>query len=118
MFATVLPVIPVHTSRVIAPGVPVIARSRVLDSAPRQFCTVTEALPAAAMSAAGIAAVSWLALTEVVVRAAAFQSTTEEPFTKLLPFTVSIKPGSARRSGASAIASLEDIDLRTSNGPH
>ena len=92
MFATVVPLIPVHTSRVIAPGLPVIVKVRALDTAPPGFCTVTEAVPAAAMSAAGIAAVSWVALTKVVVRFAPFQRTTE-PLTKLLPFTVSVKAG-------------------------
>src|SRR6476620_3478731 len=96
MFATVVrPPIPVHTSRVIAPGLPLIAlivKVRGLEIAPPGFCTVTEALPVAAMSAAGIAAVSWVALTKVVVRFAPFQLTTE-PFTKLLPFTVSVKAG-------------------------
>src|SRR6476469_8370236 len=96
MFAPVVrPPIPVHTSRVIAPGLPLIAlivKLRGLEIAPPGFCTVTEALPAAAMSAAGIAAVSWVALTKVVVRFAPFQLTTE-PFTKLLPFTVSVKAG-------------------------
>ena len=43
------------------------------------------------MSLAGIAAVTWLAFTTVVVRAAPFQRTWEVP-TKLLPFTVSVKP--------------------------
>ena len=55
-----------------------------------EFCTVTDAVPAAAMSVAGIAAVSWLALTKLVVRSTPFQRTTE-PLTKLLPFTVSVK---------------------------
>ncbi len=43
------------------------------------------------MSLAGIAAVTWPAFTNVVVRAAPFQRTSEVP-TKLLPFTVSVKP--------------------------
>ena len=51
---------------------------------------VTEAVPAAVMSLAGICAVSWVALTKAVVRGAPFQSTTEL-LTKLLPFTVSVK---------------------------
>ena len=88
MFETESPLIPVHTSRLIAP----IVKVRALDTAPPGFCTVTEALPAAAISAAGIAAVSWVALTKVVVRFAPFQRTTE-PLTKLLPFTVSVKAG-------------------------
>ena len=70
---------------------PVIVKVRAFDTAPPGFCTVTEALPAAAISAV-IAAVSWVALTKVVVRFAPFQRTTE-PLTKLLPFTVSVKAG-------------------------
>src|SRR5204863_9190581 len=52
--------------------------------------TVTGTVAAVATSAAAIAAVSWVALTKVVVRAAPFQRTLE-PLTKLLPFTVSVK---------------------------
>ena len=62
MFATKVPLIPVHTSRLIAP----IVKGRGLDTAPG-FCTVTEAVPAAAMSAAEIAAVTLVALTKVVL---------------------------------------------------
>ena len=69
-----------------------IVKVRALETAPPGFSTVTEALPAAAMSAAVIAAVRWVALTKVVVRFAPFQRTTE-PLTKLLPFTVSVKAG-------------------------
>src|SRR5256885_4805646 len=50
--------------------------------------TVTCGFPAVARSDAGIAAVSWVALTNVVVRAAPFQRTLE-PLTKPLPVTVS-----------------------------
>ena len=71
---------------------PVIVKVRALDTAPPGFCTVSEALPAAAISAAVSAAVSWVALTKVVGRFAPFQRTTE-PLTKLLPFTVSEKAG-------------------------
>ena len=70
----------------------VIVKVRALETAPSGFCTVTEAVPAAAMSVAGICAVSWVALTKVVVRVAPFQRTTEL-LTKLLPFTVSVKAG-------------------------
>src|SRR5439155_320716 len=51
--------------------------------------TVTDAVAAVARSEAGMAAVSCVALTKVVVRAAPFQRT-PEAFTKLLPFTVSV----------------------------
>jgi len=51
--------------------------------------TVTDTLAAVAMSVALMAAVSCVALTTVVVRALPFQFTVE-PFTKLLPVTVSV----------------------------
>lgn len=51
--------------------------------------TVTVPAPAVAMSAAVIAAVSRVALTNVVVRGAPFHSTAEE-FTKPVPSTVSV----------------------------
>ena len=63
--------------------------------------TVTGTLPGVTMSLAGIAAVTWPALTNVVVRATPFQRTSEVP-TKLLPFTVSVKrgpPGRRARRG-------------------
>ncbi len=53
--------------------------------------TVTCAVPAAAISLAGIAAVNWLLLTNVVLRSEPFQRTTE-PEVKLLPLTVRVKP--------------------------
>ena len=53
--------------------------------------TVMEAVPALAISDAGIAAVSCVALTKVVERAAPFQFTTE-PLTKFVPVTVNVKP--------------------------
>ena len=52
--------------------------------------TVTEAVPAAAISEARIAAVNCVADPYVVVRFDPFQRTTE-PFTKFVPFTVSVK---------------------------
>ena len=68
------------------------------------FTTVTGALPWVTMSLAGIAAVTWPAFTNVVVRAAPFQWTLEVP-TKLLPFTVSVKaaPPAAVLVGASDV---------------
>jgi len=53
--------------------------------------TVIEAVPAEAMSGAEMAAVSWVALTNVVARGEPFQSTTE-PFTKFVPLTVRVMP--------------------------
>src|SRR5206468_457004 len=66
--------------------------------------TVTLAVPAAAMSAAAIAAVSWMGLTKVVVRTAPFQRTVE-PLTKPLPLTVSVKA----RPPAVALAGLKPV---------
>src|SRR6267378_2633803 len=54
--------------------------------------TVTLAMPAAARSVAGIAAVSCVALTNVVVRVAPFHLTVL-PLTKPVPVTVSVKAG-------------------------
>src|SRR5437667_291784 len=51
--------------------------------------TVTDAVPCVAMSEAEIAAWSWVALPNVVVRSAPFQRTTDEPM-KLLPVTLSV----------------------------
>ena len=51
---------------------------------------VTLAVPAVAMSAARIAAVSWVDEPYVVVRSEPFHLTTE-PETKLVPFTVRVK---------------------------
>ena len=52
--------------------------------------TVTEAVPVVAMSAADIAAVTWVEDTYVVVRLDPFQRTVELA-TKPLPLTVSVK---------------------------
>src|SRR5215475_8974070 len=54
--------------------------------------TVTDAVPATAMSAAPIAARSCVALTYVVARSLPFHRTTELA-TKLLPVTVSVSAG-------------------------
>jgi len=53
--------------------------------------TVIDAVPAEAISEAGMVAVSCVELTNVVARGELFQSTTE-PFTKFVPFTVRVKP--------------------------
>ena len=65
---------------------------------------VTDAVPAVAISAALMAAVSCVALTKVVVRFAPFQRTTEVA-TKLLPVTVRVKlaPPAVRLLGESAL---------------
>ena len=57
------------------------------------FKTVTGNTPAAAMSLAGIEAVSWEALPKFVGRFMPLHRTTE-PEMKLLPLTVSVKPAS------------------------
>src|SRR5262245_62120173 len=69
-----------------------IVKVSALEVPPPGFTTLTCAVPAALMSVAGIAAVSWVALTNVVLRAAPFHCTTE-PETKLLPLTVSVNAG-------------------------
>lgn len=56
-----------------------------------EFVTVIEAVPADAISAAEISAVSCVALTNVVARAELFQLTTE-PLTKFVPVTVRVNP--------------------------
>ena len=84
-------------------GACVMSKGRALDTT-LWFSTVTEAVPGEAMSLAGIWAVSWLALTTVVVRAAPFHCTSE-PLTKLLPVTVSVKaaPPATALLGESAL---------------
>ena len=62
----------------------VIVKVRIFEVAPPGFSTLTCAVPAVAISLAGIATGSCVALTNVVVRAAPFHCTTD-PETKLLP---------------------------------
>src|SRR5438093_630351 len=68
------------------------------------FSTVTLAVPAVATSVAEIAAVSCVADTTVVVRAAPFQRTTEPP-TKFVPVTVSVNadPPATTEAGLSVV---------------
>src|SRR3984893_7581947 len=73
------------------------------------FTTVTEAVPAAAMSAAEMEAVTLVLLENVVVRDDPFQSTTE-PETKFDPLTVSVK------AGPPAVALLGEIELIAGTG--
>src|SRR5207253_1243437 len=73
------------------PGPPTV-KVRALETCPSGLRTVTAAVPAAAMSAAGIVAVTWVALTNVVVRAAPFHSTVA-PETKFPPSATSVKAG-------------------------
>jgi hypothetical protein len=56
-----------------------------------RFDTEIAAVPGKTVSVGGIAAVSCIALTNVVGRGIPFQLTTE-PLTKFVPFTVRVKP--------------------------
>ena len=64
------------------------------------MATVTLNVPAAAMSEAGIAAVTCVALTKLVVRLEPFHCTAD-PLTKLVPLTVSVmaKPPAVANEG-------------------
>src|SRR5689334_19002886 len=79
------------------------AKVSALDTA-ASLRTATDAWPAAAMSLAGMAAVSCVALTNVVGRLSPFQ-VTMLPATKLLPVAVSVNPGlpGAAEFGESAV---------------
>jgi hypothetical protein len=71
-----------------------ISKNNAFDVPPpgEGLTTVTVAVPAMAMSVAGIDAVIFPALTKVVVRGLLFQFTTE-PETNPAPRTVSVNPG-------------------------
>jgi hypothetical protein len=71
--------------------------------------TVTDAVPAVAISAAVIAAVNCVALTNVVVRVLPFHCATDV-LMKLLPFSVSVNAGPA------AVAELGDSEASTGTG--
>ena len=71
--------------------------------------TVTEGLPAVAMSLAGIAAVNCAVLTKVVVLATPFQRTCELEMNEE-PFTVSVK------APPPAVALVGEMELRTGTG--
>ena len=76
-----------------AGGDVVVMNSRLLETPPASgFVTVTLAVPGVAMSLPGMAAVSWEAFANVVVRAAPSQWTVD-PGTNPLPLTVSVKGG-------------------------
>src|SRR5919108_53171 len=76
--------------------------------------TVTVAVPAAAMSAAVMAAVSWVALTTVVVREAPFHCTVL-PGTKPVPLTVSMKAAPPTVAVAGATLVMVGTGLLTEN---
>jgi hypothetical protein len=73
-------------------GVAAIVNVCAFDVPPHGVTTVTEAVPAVAMRAAGTVAVSCVAETNVVASTVAFHFTVE-PETKLVPFTVSVNCG-------------------------
>src|ERR1700733_7260289 len=75
------------------PPAPVIAKSIALETPPpgAGLVTVTATLPLKARLAAGISAVNCVALTNVVTAADPL-NVTAEAATKLVPFTVSVKP--------------------------
>jgi hypothetical protein len=73
-------------------GVAAIVNVCAFDVPPHGVTTVTEAVPAVAMRAAGTVAVSCVAETNVVVSAVAFHFTVE-PERKLVPFTVKVNCG-------------------------
>jgi hypothetical protein len=60
------------------------------EMAPPGFATVMLAVPGAAMSEAGMAVLSWVLVTKVVVRFDPLHLTTEVE-TKLVPSTVNVK---------------------------
>ena len=70
---------------------------------------VTLAVPEVAMSVAGMAAVSWVDETYVVVRAAPFHRT-EEPVTKPVPVTVRVN------ADPPAVAELGEMEVRVGTG--
>ena len=69
----------------------VTVKDKPLDRAPPGFTTVTGKNPAVSVRLAGTAAVSCVALTNVVERAPLLQATTE-PARKLVPVTVILNP--------------------------
>src|SRR5882724_10918649 len=79
---------------VVGTGLPVMVKVWAFEVPPpgAGLNTVTDAVPTAATSVAGIAAVSCVAETKVVVRLAPFQRTID-PVMKLVPFMVSVNAG-------------------------
>ena len=98
-----LPALLTDSAKVDGGAVPTV-KGKLPEAAPEGLCTETWAVPWAAISAAAIAAVNRVALTNVVPRAAPFQRTVA-PDTKLLPLTVSVK------AGPPAVALLGDREL-------
>ena len=71
--------------------------------------TVTWAVPATAVSAAGIAAVNRVAETNVVVRFAPFHCTTK-PLKKPLPLTVSVKAAPPAVRAVGVMLEITDVE--------
>jgi hypothetical protein len=76
-------------SGLVITGVAPIVNVFAFDVPPHGVTTVTEAVPAVAMSEAGTVAVSCVEETNVVTRGLPFQLTVD-PETKLVPFTVNV----------------------------
>jgi hypothetical protein len=72
-------------------GAVIMEKVRKLEAIVEELDTVIAAVPWRALSVAEIAAVSCVALTNVVGRGDPFQFTTS-PVTKSVPFTVNVKP--------------------------
>ena len=86
------------------------------DEDPIEFVTVTATVPAEAGSEAGIAAVSCVALTNVVACRAPFQVITAS-FVKFVPFTVSVKP-CALQNGVDAAEVVDaEMEVIAGDGP-
>src|SRR4029453_5044438 len=83
--------VPVH--RAVPPGLTVNGSAFDVPPPGAASKTVTDRCPADWISAPVICAVSRVALTKLVIRAAPFQRTVETPLTKPEPFTVRVKPG-------------------------
>src|SRR5207253_5328227 len=90
----------------VSDGAAVIVKGWAFETWRSGLRTVTDAEPAVAMSAAAIVAVSWVALANVVVRAAPFHCRVL-PATKLLPLAVSVK------AAPPAVAVVGDTDVST-----
>src|SRR6266850_1621815 len=88
------PVVALEGASAVSVGPPELTGKVIVADVPppgAAVVTVTFAMAAASRSVAGIAAVSWVALAKVVVRAAPFHCTVVEPFTNPVPLTVSVK---------------------------
>lgn len=92
------------------PPPPVIVKAKAPEGVPPGLATETCAVPPAAMSEAGIAALTCVLLKKLVERADPFQSTVA-PEAKPVPLTHSVKPGPP------AAALVGESDCSTGAGP-